>query len=89
MREEWPDRGVLNVDPASGQGHSGQSRAGSPGAERYAGLIMGFSVPSCFCKWPGAKGGVSLRVHLPFRSPDGRCPGMEEKGTRAENGVLV
>lgn len=43
---------------------SGQSRAGSPAAERYAGLGMGPGVCSCFCRWLRAKWDV-LKVRLP------------------------
>lgn len=49
---------------ASNQEHSGQGRAGSPAAERYAGLVMGPGVLSRLCKWLRAKWDV-LKVCLP------------------------
>lgn len=60
-------RGVLSADPASGQ-----SRAGNPAAERYAGLVMVLGVPSGLCKWLGVKWGT-LRVFL--------FPGAQMAGT--------
>lgn len=46
------------------QEHSGQSRSGSPAAERSAGLVMGPGVLSLLCGWLRAKWDV-LTVCLP------------------------
>ena len=41
-----------------------QGRAGSPAAERYAGLRLGPGVLACLCRWLRAKWDI-LKVRLP------------------------